>query len=140
MSPASAATRAEAARLAVVAGGQTSLEGEWAADQWHAASLGVPAQRGRGAASFDGIIHPWLRESVKRWSRFRLATGCAMSTISAGALALTRFSRFLTETHPEVDGPAGISRAVLENYLAWLLQQRYSSATRALTCSMLRVF
>lgn len=140
MSPASAATRAEAARRAVLAGGQTSLEGHWAADRWHASSLGVPAQRGRGAASFDGITHLWLRQAVKRWSRFRLATGCAMATISAGALALTRFSRFLTEAHPEVDSPAGISRAVLEDYLAWLLEQRYSSATRALTCSMLRVF
>jgi integrase len=140
LSPASAATRAEAARLAVLAGGQTSLEDKWAADHWHAASLGIPARRGRGAASFDGITQLWLREAVKRWSRFRLATGCAMSTISAGALALSRFSRFLDQAHPEVVDPARITRAVLEDYLAWLLQHRYSSSTRALTCSMLRVF
>jgi integrase len=140
MSPASAATRAEAARLAVLAGGQTSLEGEWADDHWHAALLGVPARRGRGAARFDGVTHLWLRQAVKRWSRFRLATGCAMSTISAGALALTRFSRFLTGAHPQVTDPAGITRAVLEDYLAWLLQQGYAASTRALTCSMLRVF
>jgi site-specific recombinase XerD len=124
----------------VLAGGQTSLEGEWAADHWHATALGVPARRGRGAASFDGITHLWLRPAVKRWSRFRLATGCAIATISAGALALSRFSRFLTQAHPEVTNPAGITRAVLEDYLAWLLQQGYSASTRALTCSMLRVF
>lgn len=140
MSPASAASRAEAARLAVLAGGQTSLEGPWATDWWHADSLGVPARRGRGTARFDGITHPWLRQAAKRWSRFRLATGCAMATISAGALALTRFSRFLDQSHPEVTDPAGITRPVIEDYLAWLLQRGYSPSTRALTCSMLRVF
>ena len=77
---------------------------------------------------------------MKRWSRFRLATGCAFRTISSGALALGRFSRFLAEGHPEMTGPAGITRPVLEDFLAWLLEQNYSPATRALTCSMIRVF
>lgn len=140
MSPASAATRAEAARLVVLAGSRSDLDGEWAADHWHATSLGIPARRGRGAARFDGITHVWLRQAVKRWSRFRLATGCAMATISAGALALSRFSRFLTQAYPEVHDPAAITRRLLEDYLAWLLQQGYSASTRALTCSMLRVF
>ena len=48
VSPASAATRAQSARLHVLAGGHTDLDGEWAADQWRAERLGVPARRGAG--------------------------------------------------------------------------------------------
>jgi len=130
---------ATAASLHVVAGDQT-LEGAWASEHWDAVALGIPARRGRGRARFDTIGPLWLRDPVKRWSRFRLATGCAMTTVSAGALALSRFSRFLTDCHPEVDAASGITRAVLEDFLAWLLEQNYSSSTRALTCSMIRVF
>ena len=127
-------------RLRVVAGEAAALDGEWAAGRWKATRLGIPARRGRGQARFDQISRPWLREAVKRWSRFRLATGCAFTTISGGAQALTRFSRFLATCHPEVGQPAAITRPVLEDYLSWLLTQGYSAATRALSLSMIRVF
>jgi hypothetical protein len=99
-------------RLQVVAG-EAALDGEWAAGRWNAGRLGIPARRGRGHARFDQISQPWLREAVKRWSRFRLATGCAFTTIGSGALALTRFSRFLATCHPEAQEPAAITRPVL---------------------------
>jgi hypothetical protein len=140
MSPASDATRADAARLVVLAGARTCLEGEWASDQWRAERLGASARRGAGFVSFGPIGQAWLREPVKRWSRFRLATGCSFSTIAAGALALGRFSRFLADAYPQVDEPAGITRPLLEDFLAWLLEEDYSASTRALTCSMVRVF
>ena len=53
MSPASAATRAQAARLSVWPAVSTDLDGEWAADHWEAARLGVPARRGAGLVRFD---------------------------------------------------------------------------------------
>ncbi|PZS32451.1 MAG: hypothetical protein DLM58_09810 [Pseudonocardiales bacterium] len=141
MSPASAATRAEALRLTVIAASDANtLDGAWAEDKWDAARLGIPARRARGRARFDTIRHDWLREPAKRWCRFRLATGCAFATINAGALALARFSRFLAEAHPDVQEASGITRPLLEDYLAWLLSQGYSNSTRALTLSMLRVF
>jgi integrase len=140
MSPASAATRAQALHLSVAAAGGTGLDGEWAADHWSASRLGVPSRRGRGAARFDTITQDWLREPAKRWSRFRLATGCAFATISSGALALSRFSRFLAERHPSAPGGTGVTRPVLEDYMAWLLGQGYSAPTRSLSLSMLRVF
>jgi hypothetical protein len=127
-------------RLQVVAGEAAALDGEWASDCWNAGRLGIPARRGRGHARFDGIGQPWLRDPVKRWSRFRLATGCAFTTIGGGALALTRFSRFLTTCHPEVGEPSAITRPVLEDYLSWLLTEGYAAATRALSLSMIRVF
>ena len=53
MSPASAASRAEAAHLVVAPARARTLDGEWAADQWRAARLGVPASghAGRPASS-----------------------------------------------------------------------------------------
>ena len=87
-----------------------------------AARLGIAARRGRGSARFDTITQDWLRDAVKRWSRFRLATGCAFTTINAGALAMSRFSAFLAERHPGIAGEAGITRPVLEDYLSWLLE------------------
>ncbi len=116
------------------------VEVEYASDHWHADRLGVPARRGRNTARFDTITQPWLRDPVKRWSRVRLATGCAFSTISAGALGLARFSAFLTERHPGVDDETAITRPVLEDYLSWLVTKGYSASTRALSLSMLRVF
>jgi len=127
-------------RPVLVPGRGGELDADYASDHWQAGRLGVPALRGRGTVRFDTITQDWLRDPVKRWSRFRLATGCAFTTISAGALALSRFSIFLAECHPEVGDETGITRAVLEDYLSWLLAQRYSASTRAQSLSMLRVF
>ena len=94
-------------------GGEAALDGAWASDYWDASRLGIPARRGRGTARFGGITQPWLREPVKRWSRLRLATGCAFATIDAGALALTRFSRFLAMRHLRAADASAITRPVL---------------------------
>ena len=135
-----AAAAAPMPRPALVQDRAGQIDREYASDHWHAARLGVPARRGRATARFDTITQDWLREPVKRWSRFRLATGCAFATINAGALAMSRFSAFLAERHPGVASEAGITRPILEDYLSWLLAKGYSAGTRALTLSMLRVF
>lgn len=127
-------------QLQVVSGQGGVLDGRWASDYWDAGRLGVPARRGRGTARFGGISQPWLRDPVKRWSRFRLATGCAFATIDAGALALTRFSRFLAACQPQARDASAITRPVLEDYLSWLVTQGYSASTRALSLSVIRVF
>jgi integrase len=121
-------------------GAGAEVEAEYASDHWDARRLGVPARRGRSAARFDTITQGWLRDPVKRWSRFRLATGCAFATISSGALAMARFSAFLSEDHPGVGDETAITRPVLEHYLSWLVTRRYSASTRALSLSMMRVF
>ena len=134
------AARQNGPRLQVVDGEAAILDGLWASDHWDAGRLGIPARRGRGTARFGGISQPWLRDPVKRWSRFRLATGCAFATIDAGALALTRFSRFLATRQPQARSASAITRPVLEDYLSWLVTQGYSASTRALSLSMIRVF
>jgi integrase len=136
-----ALSRADAgSRPKLVHGGGVGLEAEYAADHWDAARLGVATRRGCGAARFDTITQQWLRQPVKEWSRFRLATGCAFGTIIGGAGALSRFSIFLAECHPDVDDEVGITRAVLEDYLSWLATGPYSTNTKLLSLSMLRVF
>ena len=122
MSPASDATRADAARLVVLAGRPHRLEGEWASDQWRAGVLGASAGEVPGSSVSTPITQAWLREPVKRWSRFRLATGCSFTTISAGALALAASPGSWPRATPS-DEPAGITRPVLEDYLAWLLDR-----------------
>jgi integrase len=134
-----APARHERPQLKVISG-EAALDGQWASDYWDAGRLGVPARRGRGTARFGEITQPWLREPVKRWSRLRLATGCAFATIDAGALALTRFSRFLAMCHPQAADAGAITRPALEDYMSWLLDQGYSASTRALSLSMIRVF
>jgi integrase len=132
--------RQDRPRLEVVTGEAAVLDGRRAPDHCDAGRLGIPARRGRGTARFDGISQPWLRDPVKRWSRFRLATGCAFATIDAGALALTRFSRFPAARHPGAGGASAITRPALEDYLSWLVTQGYSASTRALSLSMIGVF
>ena len=132
--------RRQRPQLQVVSGEAAVLDGQWALDYWDAGRLGISARRGRGTARFGGISQPWLRDPVKRWSRFRLATGCAFATIDAGALALTRFSRFLAARHPRAADASAITRPVLEDYLSWLVTQGYSAGTRALSLSMIRAF
>jgi integrase len=124
----------------LIHGGGIGIDAAYAADHWNADRLGVPTRRGRGSARFDTITQEWLREPVKEWSRFRLATGCSFSTISAGALCISRFSTFLTERHTEVGDETGITRTVLEDYLSWLATSPYSTNTKLLSLSMLRVF
>ena len=127
-------------RVALAQDRGAGLDGEYASNHWDASRLGVPARRGRGTARFDTITQDWLRDPVKRWSRFRLATGCAFTTINAGALAMSRFSAFLADRHPGTASEAGVTRLVLEDYLSWLLAKGYSASTRALSLSTLRVF
>ena len=131
---------ADPVNLRLVRGDGVGVEADYAGDHWDAGRLGIWARRGRGTARFGTITQPWLRDQVKVWSRLRLATGCAFGTVSAGALAMSRFSRFLAECHPDTDDEAGITRSVLEGYLSWLHASAYATNTKLLSLSMLRGF
>jgi integrase len=124
----------------VLLDGGGAVEAAYADDRWSAGRLGVAARRGRASATFDGITQEWLKEPVKAWSRFRLSTGCAFTTIIAGATAMARFSRFLEERHPEVGDQSGVTRAVLVDYLSWLAGSGWATNTKLLSLSMLRGF
>jgi integrase len=103
----------------------TGWEVEYPRDIWRLDRLpglttnaGNPSPRTR--LRFDRISQPWLRTLVKRWSRLRLSSGLSVATVWSDVQSLTRFSTFLTEAVPELDTLAGLDRALLERYLAWL--------------------
>jgi len=136
----SAAVSAAGRVLAPVPDAGDALERLYAADAWRAGELGVRAARGRDTVSFTRIGPRWLREAVKRWSRQRLATGCAFNTIRAGALAFRRFSAFLADCSPPAQRPEEIDRALIVSYLAWLAPQPLAESTKALSRVLLRAF
>ena len=122
-----------------VLAGAGEVEAEYAKDTWDAARLGVPARRGRNLARFGVIAQPWLRETIKRWSRFRLASGYSFTTIDAGAQALRRLSLFLSEC-PEICGFGDVTREVLEDFLVWIAAQpQWSMNTRHQTLTFVKV-
>ncbi|HEX2805525.1 MAG TPA: hypothetical protein VHN80_05095 [Kineosporiaceae bacterium] len=73
---------------------------EYERDTWDARRLGLPANGSSYLVRFGGIAQPWLRTAVKRWARFRLATGKAIGTVCGDATALDRFAAFLAEQVP----------------------------------------
>ena len=76
--------------------------------------LGIVSQC--ATLQFAGISQPWLKDLAKRWTRWRLSTGLEAQTCYRGVRALTRLSGFLAAAG--VTGAGGISRDVLERYLA----------------------
>lgn len=100
-------------------------EVEYPRDVWRLHKLpGVSTSPGKPAARnnlrFDRITQPWLRVLVKRWIRLRLSSGLSVAAVLADIGSLTRFSIFLTQIGDVGDALAGVDRAVLERYLAWI--------------------
>ena len=126
-------------RPEVLSGGGALVEAEYAKDVWDARILGISVRRGRDIAHF-GVIHQvWLREAIKRWSRFRLGAGYSFTTIDSGAQALARWSLFL-DGRPEVAGPADIARQSLELFLSWMASSPWGVNTKSHTLTFTKVF
>ena len=89
---------------------------EYPRDAWQMHRLGF---EGRNVLDFSGIPQQQLRDLAKRWIRWRLSTGLGLEAGSRRPLRfLTRFAVFLHARG--IAGTDGISRAVLEDYLAGL--------------------
>jgi len=127
-----------APELQLVDGAADRLERVYQSDTWRARALGVPAARGRATVSFGGISSPWLKDAAKAWARHRLTLGYAFNTVRSAALAIKRFSEFLSGCEPPVESPGQLSRVVVEGYLAWLAALPLSEGTKALSRVFLR--
>ncbi len=84
----------------------------------------------RGWLRFDGISQPWLREAAKRWSRTRLLAGTTFGSMRVYLHDLVTFSDWLSTHAPQVHGPAGITRVVLEDYLLWVRSSPMANSSR----------
>jgi integrase len=103
----------------------TGWDVEYPRDVWRIHKLpGITASPGkprpRNNLRFERISQPWLRTLVKRWIRLRLCSGLSVAAVLADLAALTRFSSFLTQAGEPEAALAGIDRALLERYLAWI--------------------
>jgi len=123
--------------LHVVDGGRAPAgwEALWPRDVWFASELphGDLAHRYRGGETlrFDRICQSWLKEAAKRWTRARLLSDTTPRTISAYLVSIRHFSQWLAAHAPEVTAPAGLSRAVLEDYMLWARHETdWKPATR----------
>ncbi len=91
-------------------------DAEYPRDAWQMHRLGFA---GRNVLDFSRIPQQQLKDLAKRWIRWRLSTGLGLEAGGVRPLrVLTRFAVFLHERG--IDGAGGISRAVLEDYLAGL--------------------
>ena len=89
-------------------------DAEYPRDAWQMHRLGF---EGRNVLDFSRIPQPWLKDLAKRWIRWRLSTGLGLEAGGRRPLRfLTRLAVFLRTRG--VVGADGISRAVLEDYLA----------------------
>ena len=118
-------------RLRDLADGATA-ETEFGRDVWRAAALGLDGTSSPRRILFGGVVQPWLRAAVQRWARFRLGAGCTFSTVEVDVRAARWLSRFRTEVHPAVTA-AGLTRAVLEQYLSWLLGPGVAGTSKCTT-------
>jgi site-specific recombinase XerD len=128
-----------------IGGGQTpdGWEQLWASDRWPLRELphaDLQSTGLDGAILFDGIAQPWLKEAAKRFARARLLAGGAPSTMSNYVLHVRAFSGWLTERVPEVSSPAGITRAVLEDWLLAVRSSGLAADTKTSRVSAVRVF
>jgi len=93
-------------------------DAEYPRDTWLLRRLGYP---GRDAVlRFDGIEPEWLRALTKRWARWRLSTGTAVTTVLADVRAITSFAQAFPSLHR---GPGALTRELVEAHLAHLAER-----------------
>jgi integrase len=93
-------------------------DAEYPRDTWRLRNLGI--EHHEATVSFAGIPRPWLKDLAKRHIRWQLATGLSASTAGYGTRAATRFAAWLSSLPEPPAGLAGVTRPLLESYLAVL--------------------
>jgi integrase len=100
-------------------------------DVWDLAELGYHTPTTRVATlRFDRIQSGWLRETAKRWCRWRLSTGTSPGAVASNLYAVTRFCSFLDATGRGPLVPSQLNRDVIEAYLAWVAVKWPDPCTR----------
>ncbi|WP_307517574.1 hypothetical protein [Streptomyces umbrinus] len=95
---------------------------EWDRDVWRPERLGYSIEERQRVAPLDftGITQPWLRQTVKRYLRLRLAR-TELRSAARNLHDFVLFSRFLAEARPDrQNDPAALDRPLLESYIGWV--------------------
>ena len=110
---------------------------EYEKDVWRLIVLGIPRTDSK-IISFKRLLQPWLRQTAKRYIRYKLAT-CTSGTCLRKLLSLIHFSRFLSKHNPTLQ-PAYITREIIEEYLAYLQALKLGVIARSADIRNLREF
>lgn len=104
-------------------------ESEYPRDVWRLRRLGYDSAT-LAHLRFDTIEPVWLRELTKRWLRWRLSTGLSVTQAGKDVTGVRRFAEFLVAIDCLPASPAGVTRELIERYLAWLSIKRPAAAGR----------
>jgi hypothetical protein len=95
---------------------------EWERDIWRPDRLGFSVEERHRVSHMDftGITQSWLRNTVKRYLRLRLAR-FELRSVARSLHDFTIFSRFLAETCPDRQhSPAVLDRSLMEAWIGWV--------------------
>lgn len=112
-------------------------EAEFPRDVWELRRVGM---EGNKRLRFVDIGQPWLRLLAKRFARWRLSVGRSHNQTYIDVQAITRLAGFLTTSAAEVTGLAGITRPLLERYLANLATDPRAQHSRSRDIGSLSAF
>jgi len=115
----------------------------WASDRWPLRELphsDLHSTSRAGSILFSGIPQPWFKEAAKRWARARLLAGAAPSTMHNYVQHVSTFAGWLADRAPAVSSPAGITRAVLEDWLLAVRSSGLAAASKANRVTAVRLF
>jgi integrase len=89
---------------------------EYPRDTWRLRNLGIDSHA--ATIRFGAIPQPWLKDLAKRWCRHRLASGISAGEPARATRIIARFGAWLAGPDVNVTCAAGITRPLLERYLA----------------------
>lgn len=114
---------------------------EFDRDVWRLRVMGLSAEAGGGGRlRFDGIPQPWLRHLVKRFMRWRIATGRGYHQLNRDITALQRLAEaFTAQAGPEATVQQ-FTRETIEAYLAMLVRLGLQEASRSYDISSVATF
>jgi integrase len=113
-------------RLTALLAGDDPWADQYPRDVWDLDLLRVDRNTNRDVRyfRFSGIRQPWLKDLVKRWTRWRLARGLSISTLAINLRAVELFAGHLPARIP----PERVDRERIESWLA-ALQASYPDPT-----------
>jgi integrase/recombinase XerD len=114
---------------------------EWEKDIWIFKNLGItPGRSDQKSINFTTINQPWLREATKQFCKYELVTkNLTPGTVIATSTSIKTLSKYLAKVHPDIQ-PFQLTRAIFENYLAFLLKEYPNNNNRLAILTKLNIF